>query len=427
MRVRGVLTAIRGALDRRAVLIVLVLLAGVWGARETIPSQLGPTPGFDWQKHCDVAALWRGLREIDGPAGTLKWWVGPWVLGTPYWRPLTSYGFLAMVEVFGWPNFGWFDVVTVACHVVVALLLFLFAEEVSGSALVGLGAVAVNNALSPWFTDPIVVSPGIHPVDWWMSIPDIWLAMAVLPALMLAWRGRLWWALFLTAMAAMVKETGFLAFPAAMALYWWRHRRWHHAMLGLLLVGGLLAVVKMFFVGPGSIIGSNLAIWHRMFRFVGARPGALLIAATSPYAVLGIGVGAAIITRRRTALSLAFLTGGLLAFGLTFWGTRTLPGDVRPGLDVIIAGLMLPDMVDVVLGMALWIVLAWAGLTGPWRSTIVAMVVSWLLLGLPGTIAPQAGQRSFYTAWLLSATLTSLCLASLPQMFTEFSRPDDGG
>ncbi len=409
----------------RAVLIVLASLMGVWGGRELFLAGMTPPDSSVWGRaNADVVMFRRGLSETPRLGDTLRWFTGNWIGCNPFWRPASSYGVWVMARTLGWEHHDRYEIVTAVSYVAACVLLLLFALELTGRPWPALATVALYTIGRVWPLNRWLDSPGVAGIGSWVYIPDIWLALCVLPALMLAWRGRLWWAVALALLAAMVKETGFVALVLVPLFYWWRWRRMHRAFWVLAGVGAAMAAVKLVFVGPGWVLGSNLSLWRRMLMFVAPEPVVAVITGYLPWVIIGAGVAITVILRRnRPARLLAIplsLVAAIVAFHLLNRPEPSILGGVA-----MVAVLDSTIIYRLSLGVALWIILAWAGLRGADRSLIVLLAIGYLALGLPATLAPQTGERSYFTAWMLSATVKALCLWSLPAAFATTPHQSD--
>ncbi|MEA3400968.1 MAG: hypothetical protein U9R79_06925 [Armatimonadota bacterium] len=411
---------------RRPAIIAAAMLISGWNAGVVSSHALAVESAGAWRDDCDIVMLRKGLDRTPRLRDTLQWFTGEWIGCNPFWRPLSSYGFWLMNRILGWGNFRAWTLVPAAFHVLVAVLLFLLVEGLTGRPLAGLAAVALNNIGSPGRLGDIYTSAGLRVVGKWIYFPDVWLAACVLPALLLAWRGRIWWALVLAVAAAMVKETGFMAFPLVGGIYWWRQRRWHSGLWILVAVAAGLAALRLVVVGPGWVLGSNRWVWLRIWRFVQCRPLNVITTGMAPWGLLGIGLGAAAITRRGPRVRAAMVIGGLVLAAGAFAIMKTAQG-TRLGPAAGIAGLLEPTRVFVVLGVAVWLVMAWAGLRGRYHEAMLILAIAYLAMGIPPTIAPQSGQRSLYTPWLLSAAISAICLWSLPAAFRRSASPRCAG
>ena len=185
-------------------------------------------------------------------------------------------------------------------------------------------------------------------------------------------------------------------------------------MIGL---GGCRAATKLLGVGPGWILGSNRSIWQRIFLFVAGYPLHVLHATHAGYALLGLGIAVSIIGWRNRwtrygGVVCAVVLGTLINY--FFFSEYETPA----GMAVALTALLEPScVIGVALRCAVWVVLAYAGLRGPQRSLVALFIIGYLLIGFPATIAPQTGLRSLYTAGLLFAAATALCVRSVPVVF----------
>jgi len=412
------MNALKRMVRHRAVLLAVALVLGVVGAWTAFESGLTP-PDVREQRpdEFDVDMLKKGLDRTPDFSDTFAWFTGEWIGCNPFWRPLSSYVFWTLHRTIGWEPHDDYEIVRGVCHVVVTGMLFWLIAVVTGRPLIGLIAVALANIAIPVIPlDRMYASFGVLPVRRWISMPDMWLAMATLPALWLAWEGRIWWAVPLAAAAAMLKETGFMVFPLVMLMYWWRHRRLHPAFIALIAIAGLFATLKLVYVGPGWILGSNRSIWVRMARFALPRPVNYMLTGSTPWTVMGIGVGVAIILWRRPWAALGTLAGAFVLSMLTYKYTIGIFFD-KPGLDIALAGVLERKLLRTTPQIALWTLAAWAGLRGPYRREVILLAIAHLVMGLPGTIAPQTGTRSFYSAMLFSSSVSAVCAWSLPLIF----------
>ncbi len=403
----------------RALLLTIALVMGIVGAWPAFKTGLTP-PDVRTERpgEFDVDMLKKGLDRTPHFTDTFRWFAGDWIGCNPFWRPGSSYVFWGLYRLLGWEHHDRYEVVRGICHVIVTGMLFWFMMVVTGRPLLALVAVAVQNVhlpipLAERFYTPV----GVNSVERWISMPDQWLAMVTLPALWLAWRGAIWWAVPLTAAAAMLKETGFVVFPLVMLFYWWRHRRLHPAFLALIGIAAVFATLKLAFVGPGWILGSNRAMWYRMARFAIPRPINYIMIGSAPWSVAGIALGAGVILgigpRRRPRIALGVLVAGFAASLVIYHFMIGAPGGT-PGFEFALAGVIERRLRINTPVIAVWIIAAWAGLKGPDRWLVVLMAIAHLVLGLPAKIAPQTGTRSLYTARLFSAAITALCIWSLP-------------
>ncbi len=415
----GPVDILRRILRKRWTLLAVALVAGVIGAWPAFESGLTPP---EPHRDLDVTALERGLEKYQDFGDTFSWFTGYWIGLNPFWRPLSSYAFWTLHKVLGWENHDRYELVRAVCHVIVTGMLFWFVMVVTGRPLLALLAVAMQNLLIPLPVIEKLYTPvGVTPVARWISLPDIWLAMVTLPALWLAWRGKLWWSVPLVAAAAMLKETGFVVFPLVMLFYWWRHRRLHPAFVALIAIAVVFAALKLTCVGPGWILGSNRSIWTRMARFALPRPINYMLTGSIPWTLMGIGAGIAVIVgcgpRRRPRLALAIITGSLIASLVAYRYAVGIPGG-SPDWDIALAGLFERRLYSTTTPqIAVWVIAAWAGLRGPDRRLVVLLVIAHLVMGLPATIAPQTGTRSLYTAMLFSSVISAICAWSLPLVF----------
>lgn len=408
-------------LRRRSVLLAIAVLMAVWGARWAFREGLTPPDrSRDQYENCDVVMLKQGIEASPRLRDTAKWWTGYWIGCNPFWRPLSSYGFWLMWKAFGWERHDRFELVTGVCHVAACVLLFLLVDAVTGRPVLACLALAILNVGIPLPCLPyLVLAPGQGGVSHWIYIPDMWLAMCMIPALLMAWRGQVGWAILLASMAAMCKETGFVTYPLVILFYWWRWRRLHKAFWALAGVAAVLATVKLIGVGPGWILGSNRSIWVRMFRFVAGRPLSTLYSGHAPWAIVGIGLAVAVIGWRSRWTRYSAIPAAILAASLVYWWSS---GGAKAGVDAAVAltGVIELRYVSVTgAGVALWLICAYAGLKGADRPLIILFVLGYLVAGLPATIAPQSGMRSFYTASMLSSTVKALCVWSLPILFAN--------
>jgi len=185
--------------------------------------------------------------------------------------------------------------------------------------------------------------------------------------------------------------------------------------------GAVMATVKLVFVGPGWVLGSNLALGRRMLMFVAPEPIGNIITGLLPWVLIGGGLALTVILRHSRPVRLLAIPLSLVAAIVAFQLLNRPEPSILGGVAMA-AALDPPYLQRTSLGVALWIILAWAGLRGPDRSLIVLLVIGFLALGLPATFAPQTGDRSYFTAWMLSATVKALCLWSLPAAFMTARR-----
>jgi hypothetical protein len=406
-------------LRRRVVLFALAMLTAVWAARWPLREALTPPDASRyWQRDCDVVMLKKGIDASPRLRDTAKWWTGDWIVCTGYWRPLSSYAFWLMCKAFGWQCHDRFHLVTGLSHLGACALLFLLVEAVSGRPVLALLALVLLNVGIPLpYLDAMVASPGIGEAARWVCIPDVWLAMCMIPALLMAWRGRVGWAIVLASMAAMCKETGFMAYPLVILFYWWRWRRLHRAFWALAAVAATLATVKLIGVGPGWILGSNRSLWLRMFRWLAGYPLNVLASNHAPWGIVGVGIAVAAVGWRSRWTRYGAIPAAVLLASVVYWFCA---GGAEAGMTgaVVLTGVLEWQLVATTgVHVALWLICAYAGLKGPDRALIVLLVLGYLAVVLPGTIAPQAGRRSFYMAWMLSSAVKALCVWSLPVAF----------
>jgi len=403
---------------RRAYLFALAMAMAAWGGRNALWTALGvgrelPPLG---QEDGDETLIRQGLESAGGIRGTAQWWTGQWVQRLPYWRPLSSYGFWAMWKVFGWDHQRWWVLVHFVFHLGACALLFLLVEAMTGDPRVAaLSVVAFTPPLGAHVLGHFFAQPAFLTVGEWKDCPDQWLAVCALGALLAAWRGRMTPAILLAALAAMFKETGFMVFPLVGAFYWYRHRRVPPSFLPLAGVAVALVAIKLHATGAGYVLGSNHSLWLRVARFSAGRPLNLLTGPQAGIGLLAIGAAIAVICRNRPWVRYGALVGAVLVAiavqrYMTAWGTGRVPG-----YDVAMAQVLEPRFLSrVALPIMIWIVVAAAGMIGPWRGPALLFVLGHWLMGLPSTFAPQVGPHAYYTAWLLSSGATALCLWSLP-------------
>lgn len=412
------MATLRRLLGNRAILVGIALAIGVIGAWSAFESGLTP-PEPD--RDLDVMALERGLDKYQNFEDTYSWFTGYWIGLNPFWRPLSSYAFWTLHKTLGWEDHDRYEIVRAVCHVIVTGMLFWFMMVLTGRPLLALLTVTMQNFALPLpVLDKLYAARGISMVARWISLPDIWLAMVTLPALWLAWRGKLWWSVPLVAAAAMLKESGFVVFPLVMLFYWWRQRRLHPAFIALIVIAAVFATLKLVYVGPGWILGSNLSIWTRMARFAFPRPLTYLLTGAAPWTVFAIGVAIAIIVAcgrsRWWWLALGIVAGSFVAALIAYHYTIGTPGG-DPGFEIALAGVLEKRLYTTVPQVTVWLIAAWAGLRGPDRRMIVLLTITHLAMGLPATIAPQTGTRSLYLAALFSSSISAICAWSLPLVF----------
>jgi len=288
--------------------------------------------------------------------------------------------------------------------------MFLLVEAVTGRALAACLALILYNVGIPLGSISLVSASGLAYVGTWIYAPDVWLAMCVMPALWMAWRGKLGWAILFAAMAAGFKETGFVTFPLVMVFYAWPRRRWDKRFWVLIAVGALMAAIRMIGVGPGWILGSNRAIWWRMFRFAAGEPLNILVSLQAQTAILGIAVAVAIIGGRSRWLRYGSIPLGIGIASLVAWYAGVDDG-VRIQYEVALCSVLdWHIMGNTVVRVATWVLAAYAGVRGPDRSLIALFLVGYYVLGLPSTIAPQTGMRSLYTALMMCSAIQALCI-----------------
>ena len=405
-------------LARRDVLFTAAMLFAVAGARVSLWRALSPRDAsFMWHTDCDMVVIKQGLDKAPRPADTLSWWTGTWVGQVPFWRPLTSYLFWAQWKLFGWYNQDAWQLVQVISHVLACAAAFVFMEALTGKPAMGVLASALFNVgLRPYWFLQLTECPAVWAMGEWKDSPDQWVAGCVLLAALFAWRGRLWHALVAAAFAAMFKETGFIAFPLLMGLYWVRWRRLPREFAAVIALAAVMAAIKLQAVGIGYVLGSNHALAYRLWRFAAGYPLNLLTGWGAPFGVIGVGMAVAVIIRRRPyaawgALSASVLLGAFVHYGLCRWG---IGYPVDP-VTALVALLESPyRLVCDSLRSALWLVLAYAGLSGPYRSRVLAMAGAHLLLGLPPHVAPQVLLHACYPASFFAVAATTMCLWSFP-------------
>ncbi len=397
---------------------VALVLSGSGARFAIVEGFTPPDRSRDAKTHCDVVMLKKGIDATPRLRDTAKWWTGYWIGCNPFWRPLSSYAFWGMYKTLGWEHQDRYEIVTAACHIAACALLFLLIEAVTGRTLAALiGVWFLNLRIPVKYLDRMTEAPGLAGVSHWIYLPDVWLALCVLPALLTAWRGRPWWALVFATLAAGFKETGFVTFPLVMVFYWWRWRRLDRSFIALIAVAGGLAAVRLIGVGPGWILGSNASMWMRMFRFACGYPLTMLTGAQAPWAVLGIGMAIAIIGWRSRWLRYGGPLAGLFLAALAYWSIVYARGELV-SYTLSIVALMEWKYIIILSGrVALWIAVVYAGLRSPDRSLIFLFIVAYLVLGLPAKIAPQSGERSLYNAYMMSATAKALCLWWAPGLF----------
>ncbi len=395
----------------RPVLLTIALLSAVFSAQSGLRASLTPPDlSIHWREDCDIVMLKQGIDETPRLRDTLKWWTGQWIGCNPFWRPLSSYAFWSMWRVFGWEQHDRFLLVVVVCHLICAVWMFLLVQRVTGRGLVACLAVVLCNMGLGIGAYDLVDGDGFRNVGAWIYAPDVWLAMCVLPALWAAWGGRLWWAVLFAAMAAGFKETGFVVFPLVGALYWWRFRRWHHALGVLVALAALMAAVRLVFVGPGWILGSNRWMLWRMYLVFAGEPLTMLAGRRAPHALIGIALAVTIVGWRSRWLRYGALPLGVAAAALAAWLAATNAGLPVPYVVSLCQVLDWRWIGAGAVGVAAWVVGAYAGMRGPDRVLIVLFVLAYWVLALPATIAPQTGIRSLYTAFMMSGAAQALCL-----------------
>jgi len=263
----------------KLLLMTVVILCGIWGIREEIVQV----------QHSYGVALDRRLGDIDEPylvpgmqapktlSDTMRWWSGPWVYGTAYYRPLTSYGLWAQYQIFGDHGFAQFKAVLLAMHLVVLALVFLFLSDLLNvriaalaSVLWGLGATGWLGLMTPW-----------HALQHWKDQPEMMVAIPYLAALWCvlrfsrtenkSWAGA---GVLLFIIAVLFKEMAY-SLPLVVIALLWREgtaEKQMNLIVTFLLVAAVLFGLRTYFLqGLGEVygeVGINETYFLRWVRAV---------------------------------------------------------------------------------------------------------------------------------------------------------------
>lgn len=219
-------TKARTLLQKRRVLLGIVLLCGLWGLRKPLSHAIldGPqSPDVD--RDCGIILY----ETLSKPTlrDTGAWWVGPWQPVARYYRPITITLFWLELKAWGMQGLRGFTLVHAASHLALLALAFLFFAELLGKApaVVGVSLYAVH------FADRLTLPAADVALDIWKDNCDVWCATAIIGCLWAllrylttARRGWLCAAVFLFVVAICIKEGGY-QIPFMVVLLLWHQRR----------------------------------------------------------------------------------------------------------------------------------------------------------------------------------------------------------
>lgn len=242
--------------------MVLVLSATAWEAsywpRHDYPGAMWHQQdrGEDIELGQDRAAA-AGWREL------LGFWTGPMLHGHGYWRPLTSWLFVAEYRLFGRDDRRWAAVNFGLTLALAAAVLYCAAAVFTGTTAMRLllGSAAALLLLGPGAADRDVQR---WTVGWWPCQPEL-ISLLIGLGLLTACRstavtGRAaWLPCLLLAVGVCFKEMAYLAGIAGCAMLL-RGRRWH-ALAALAFTGIALYAYRGWALGElaGRVSGGDLS------------------------------------------------------------------------------------------------------------------------------------------------------------------------
>jgi hypothetical protein len=319
---------VRGFFTSRMLLVAATVLvcAGILFIALISLSPYIANPVVDLRGDVDWGYLNTGLDRIHSFRDTARWWTGTWCGEVPFWRPLTSYVFLAMRLL--WPPEHMLP------RQIILVILHLCFTAQAGVLLWKLTRrpwlILLSMYLFAGWRPYLAGQPQAYvlPVNDLLldpkNISDPLVGIAIMASLIFLARGR--WVPALIAAAASVgfKENGFTTWPLAVLMLGWIHRD------RVLTAGGLkfvtesvkrnrlpitvwmlvlisLVVIHFVAVGIGFREGSNEFWSWRLAVFFGWPPLSNLLLFDRSAAFMASFLFAAVLVTKRARILVKFL------------------------------------------------------------------------------------------------------------------------
>lgn len=315
---------------------VIVFASVIFKATASLTPYLA-APMRDLSKDIDWGYLNGGLDRVHSFRDTARWWTGTWCGEVPFWRPLTSYVFLAMRLL--WPPEHMLprQIILVILHLCFTAQAVVLLWKLTRRPWLILLSMYLFAGWRPYLAGQ--PQAYVLPVNDLLldpkNISDPLVGLAILASLLFLAKGR--WVPALIAAAASVgfKESGFTTWPLAMLMLGWIHRDRILTAGGLkhtteslkrnmlpiaawILVLLVLLVVHFLAVGVGFREGSNEFWSWRLAVFFGWPPLSNLLLFDRSAAFMALFLFAAVLVTKRARILvkfLAVLTG--IAVGIT--------------------------------------------------------------------------------------------------------------
>jgi len=367
-----------------------------------------------------------GLERIHGLRSTLPWWNGTWVGQVPFWRPLTSYGFLLEYRLLPDDRYDYWFIVTIISHLTFCSLLLLFTSKLTGRLSVGLLTIVI-------FAGSAVMSPaGIDQRYFelmgmpcpacdvafgdWKNQPEIWSGAAILGSLTFALYRKWVGSILCSAVAVAFKENGWLTFPL-LGLLLYGTGRWKETPRSV-IAAYFACIIALFLIrlNCGASVFYGYHYGHNngwLARYV--------YAAMTPYISTFFAI---------TCAPVILGTGAFVAWRLSGWKTVWRVSFFILSLALSITDIAVTQKIDAItatymqfswgmyLGLSvtlyLWLYCAYCLLQAPnARPMILALVGSVMLCSALFVSAAQVQVHVLYLAYAFRSILFSLALAGI--------------
>ena len=324
-RTSGLLHSLAGS--RRLLLFaaVIVFASVIFKATASLTPYLA-APIRDLSRDIDWGYLNGGLDRVHSFRDTARWWTGTWCGDVPFWRPLTSYVFLAMRLL--WPPEHMLprQIILVILHLCFTSLAVALLWRLPRRPWLILLSMYLFAGWRPYLPGQPQVY--VLPVNDLLldpkNISDPLVGLAIMASLLFLAKGR--WVPALIAAAASVgfKESGFTTWPLAVLMLGWIHRdrvmtagvlKYAAERLKLnrlpimawILVLLVLVVVHFLAVGVGFREGSNEFWSWRVAEFFGWPPLSNLLLFDRSAAFMALFLFAAVLVTKRARILVKFL------------------------------------------------------------------------------------------------------------------------
>ncbi len=378
---------------RRRVLLVLILLAGLYGLQAPIKHVLRGTPAGVVVDH-DTTLLTNEVLRKPTFHDTGAWWTGTWCPEAHYFRPLTITGFWLEYRIFGPQGNIGFTLVHIVSHLILLAIAFLFLAELLGLAPAALATLIyathwAGNLTLPTADEALTI---------WKDSCDVWCTTFYVAALwaylLFLKRGgtkRLLLAIGLFLISIGFKEVGYMV-PFMLLLLLWHQRQWKThwwSAAPFFVLGAICWCYRLWALGGwGARTGANRSWMLRWANDAMGLRGGMVANDFLTLAIIGAFVALYLAYNRRYLIALGFAALTAVAVCATAWKLEMTVENTLWRLIVGEPWLRLPFAVATV-----W--MYWRFLKNRWRDQVYAYLFI-VIANMPLAVQPITSNHAYY-------------------------------